>query len=176
MVDKGDDFNAYHMHARYMENKFKKGFLFGSVFGGISVLLLFGNRKFSKAYDEIMEDVKERVKEISAISQDTYEKIVDEAVRNYANVSKVSSAFLENIRYEIKKRWYDIQIFLLYSKIKTKLKKYENVTKEKFYETVEEVLDEEYVWEDKFKKNSLVRRLRSKWNNYVSDRDQSDQE
>lgn len=166
-----------------MPNNFKKGFVLGTLIGALGSFFAFSEKtstlrkKIRVEADDIFEKIKVRAGDLSNISKDTYDKFVDEAMENYEETKRVSADLLSQMSDELKARWEEIQLYFLYKKLRLKLKTIDKVTKEKFNELAEDLVEElaeanEAVGE---RSKQLIRKLKNKWADFKQDLDDNDE-
>lgn len=166
-----------------MENTFKKGFVFGTFIGGIGAFLAFSNKtskmrkELAVKLDDLFEEVKTRTKNLTVLSKESYDQVVDEVVERYQSTMDVSAEMIQKLGKNLKKRWDEVQIFFLYLRIKTKLNKTGEISKEKFNEMAEEIVREYSETNALLKERArhITRRLKDKWSDFKEELEDSDQ-
>lgn len=163
---------------------FKKGLLVGTVIGGLGAFFAFSNKtskmrkKLAVKFDDIFEEVISRTKDLTDLTKDSYESIVDEVVSKYQTTLDVSSDLVQQLEKDLKRKWDEVQVYFLYMKLRSKLIKTGEVTKEKFNDLAEELVHE-YGEKNvmlKERTRSIVRKLKDKWSSFKEEIEESDQE
>jgi gas vesicle protein len=166
-----------------MDKTFKKGLVFGGILG--SAIALFASsekgkqigKELREELEEVYDDVRERALKLSALTRENYEKIVDSLVSEFSERKNIGENIRDKIISELKSRYHDIQIYYLYSKIRSRIRKDGEFTRDAFEEAVDDLVDE--FAENKQiavgKLRQMKRQLRSMWNEFKKDLEESDE-
>ncbi len=153
---------------------FKKGMLLGGLVGGTIVGLLMTEkgrmlrRNLQSDILELSKQIQMRTKEFGDTTQEMYEELVDTAVEEYVKRKDMALEMKDIIIRELKRKWWDFQVYMLYGQVKRKLDNVLDVTENKFNEFAAEVVGE-YAEKKSlvgYWKNKLLREVKKKWDTY----------
>lgn len=161
----------------YMEQKFKRGLLVGTVLGGLAAFFATGERtkqwrsRMMVELNELFETVKSRIDSLEELTREKYDELVEKAIDEYGEKKEMSVELKNRLSRELMNRWQEIQIYYLYLKLKSRLKG-DEISRTDFYKAAEKVYDE-YTESKSFsrtKADQIMESLKDKWNEFKKER------
>jgi gas vesicle protein len=155
-------------------SSFKAGMVLGGIVGGALVGLLMTEkgrmlrRNLQTDIHELSKQIQARAREFGDTSQEMYNELVDTAVDEYAKRKEMAFEMKDIIIRELKRKWWEFQVYTVYLQLKRKLETVTDVTEDKFYQLASDVVGE-YAEKKSlmnYWKNKLLREVKKKWETY----------
>jgi gas vesicle protein len=153
---------------------FKKGLLLGGLVGGTIVGLLMTEkgrmlrRNLQTDIQELAKQIQARAKEFGDTTHEMYDELVDTAVDEYAKRKDMAVEMKDIVVRELKRKWWEFQVYTVYLQVKRKLENVMDVTENTYAELAAEVVGE-YAEKKSlmgYWKNKLLREVKGKWAAY----------
>lgn len=165
-----------------MHNRFGKGLLIGSIIGGMVTLFATSEKtkemrgRLKDDLDDLYDTLVQKMKAVDDLSKEYYDRLVERVVDEYSDKKNLTIELKENIAEELKNRWIEAQVAYLYFKVRSKLRSSESLTKEKFYDIIDQVYDEFAEKREITRENTrkIIRKLKDKWSDYKLEIEESD--
>lgn len=149
----------------------------GGIVGGVVVGFLMTEkgrilrRNLQTDILELFKQIQARAREFGDTSQEMYNELVDTAVDEYAKRKEMAFEMKDIIIRELKRKWWEFQVYTVYLQVKRKLQNVTDVTEDKFCELASEAVGE-YAEKKSlmnYWKNKLLREVKKKWSVYHED-------
>lgn len=172
-------FSDIAMHHDTHFQSFKKGLLLGGIVGGTIVGLLMTEkgrmlrRNLQTDVHELFDQIQKRAREFGDTTQEMYDELVDTAVEEYSKRKDMALEMKDIIINELKRKWWEFQVYMVYQNVKRKLTNVVDVTEDKFNEFASEAVAEyaEKKTLATYWKNKLLKEVKKRWQNYQDDLD-----
>lgn len=164
-----------------MDNKnFKKGLVLGSILGGLAVALGMskkGKELQSKAADhaqELYKEVQAKMAELGDSSKELYADLVKRSVDEFAKRKGMAIEMKEDIVERLRAKWNEMQMEMLFKKVKNRYGEAKEKTQEEFENIVHAVADEYENAKDVagYAKYRIVRELKKRWKEIADEDDE----
>lgn len=97
-------------------------------------------KKLTSQAEDLFENVENRLQKVKNITKDKYEDAVDAVVKLYAKNKGLTAQAATKIAKELKARWKEVQLSMLYAEVKTELDDLAEVSKKNFDVAVDELV------------------------------------
>ncbi len=157
-----------------MDNTFKKGLLVGGIVS--AVLLAFSQSKKGQELkerlktniEEVYGELEKKMQDLGESTKEVYDRAVEAVVTAYSEKKNLADDAKEYLSKELKDRWNDVQLFYLYTQVKSKFRHAEKITEAAFNDAVDEIT-EKFGEEKELEKNAikeLKKTLSDKWEEF----------
>jgi gas vesicle protein len=166
-----------------MDNKnFKKGLVLGGILGGLAVAFGMskkGKELQNKAADyaqELYKEVQAKMAELGDSSKELYADLVKRSVDEFAKRKGMALEMKEDIVEKLRDKWNEMQMEMLFKKVKNRFADAAEKTQEEFENIVHAVADEYENAKDVagYAKYRIVRDLKKRWNEVNDTKEEND--